>query len=404
MKICVLSDEYLPDSQKNHARMLHELAVEFFKQGHEVTVITPRDKPSTEGISQEDLDGVKIWRFKTFIARGTGKIRRAVFESIMSQSAIYYIKKASLNPQFDICINYSPSIFFAYLNKWLKAQGSFNFLILRDFFPQWVIDEGIISSKGALARYFRYIESMNYKSSDVIAVQSDANIEIFRKTSPFNHSNVRVLYNWSTTELGCSLKYFGESFLVKHKLKNKILLFYGGNIGHAQDMTNLMKLARGLKPISKAHILLIGRGDEVELVKRLKKSWDLDNVSIFSSMTQAEYDSVLQLIDIGLFSLSRSHKAHNFPGKLLGYMKYGKPILGSVNSGNDLMSVINLSGAGLVTLNGDDSAFLKNALSVINDSSLRGDMGLSSRRLLEDKFTVNYATRFILDTYAISTI
>ena len=42
------------------------------------------------------------------------------------------------------------------------------------------------------------------------------------------------------------------------------------------------------------------------------------------------------LIDIGLFSLAYNHTAHNFPGKLLGYMFESKPILGSVNPGNEV--------------------------------------------------------------------
>ena len=397
LRICILTDDYLPYSQKNHARMLHELAVEFTRLGHEVTVVSPCDIPCSHGLTISKLDGVNIWKFKTFIDRGHGKIRRAIFESLMSHSAIYYLKKSGLNVKFDLCINYSPSIFFAYLGKWLKRHGSYNFLVLRDFFPQWIIDEGIISAKGLLARYFRFFEALNYKFSDVIAVQSEANLKVFRKVSPFLHHDVRVLYNWSSADLKPSSKAFGESLLAQLKLENKVLLFYGGNIGHAQDMANLMRLAKGLRANVEAHFLLIGRGDEFDLVKRLQKEWWLNNVSILPAISQTEYDSILQLVDIGLFSLSSKHKAHNFPGKLLGYMKYGKPILGSVNADNDLMPVINDSGAGLVTLNGEDDNFLKNAISLINDRELRANSGLFSRKLLEDKFTVNYASGFILD-------
>ena len=45
---------------------------------------------------------------------------------------------------------------------------------------------------------------------------------------------------------------------------------------------------------------------------------------------------MLASFDIGLFSLHRNHKTHNFPGKILSYMSFSKPILGSCNVGNDL--------------------------------------------------------------------
>ena len=52
--------------------------------------------------------------------------------------------------------------------------------------------------------------------------------------------------------------------------------------------------------------------------------------------------------DVGIFSLHRSHTAHNFPGKLYGYMSMSKPILGIVNDGNDVKELINDNHAGLV--------------------------------------------------------
>ena len=44
---------------------------------------------------------------------------------------------------------------------------------------------------------------------------------------------------------------------------------------------------------------------------------NLENLTIHSSITQAEYASLLLNVSIGLFSLSQQHTAHNFPGKLL---------------------------------------------------------------------------------------
>ena len=75
-------------------------------------------------------------------------------------------------------------------------------------------------------------------------------------------------------------------------------------------------------------------------------------------------ESILAVIDIGLFSLAYNHTTHNFPGKLLGYMVESKPILGSVNPGNDLLALIKSSNSGFVFINGDDESLANAAISL----------------------------------------
>lgn len=82
-------------------------------------------------------------------------------------------------------------------------------------------------------------------------------------------------------------------------------------------------------------------------------------------MNQNEFKLILKEIDIGLFSLAAHHSAHNFPGKLLGYMANHIPILGSVNVGNDLLDLINHENAGFVHINGEDDDLFESAKSSI---------------------------------------
>ena len=70
-------------------------------------------------------------------------------------------------------------IFFGPLVKKLRQRGTFIYLILRDMFPQWIIDKGLIKEKSLAAYFFRYYEKLNYMTSDCIGVQSKANLDIF---------------------------------------------------------------------------------------------------------------------------------------------------------------------------------------------------------------------------------
>lgn len=392
MKIVILSDDYLPNSTRVHAKMLHELSLEFTAKGHKVIVVTPGCWQQGNKVVIDNIDGIEVWRFKSKPTRGVGKVKRAINESMLSLRAYFALKKMINEQQIDLCVNYSPTIFFGPLAWYLKNKGAYVYLILRDFFPQWIIDQGMVKEDSLIVRYFRFFEHLNYNISNCVAVQSPANLVIFEKMYS-NHENACVLMNWIKSK-PISL----SDVVTKEQLglKGKVVLFYGGNIGHAQDMTNLMRLAKNLKNYEQAHLLLIGQGDEFELVQETVSSWNLTNVTLLPSVSQDEYIKIVAGMDIGLFSLSSRHSAHNFPGKLLSYMVESLPILGSVNGGNDIIELINESGAGLVSVNGNDDIFLKNAVKLIDDQLRRNEMGVNSFNLVNKLFSVESTANKIL--------
>jgi glycosyltransferase involved in cell wall biosynthesis len=101
--------------------------------------------------------------------------------------------------------------------------------------------------------------------------------------------------------------------------------------------------------------------------------------------------------DLGLISLDARLTSHNYPGKLLSYLYWGKPVLASVNPGNDLLGLLQESGAGFCFLNGDDENLALAALRLADDAELRSDMGRNARQLLEQTFSVEHAVNQIFD-------
>lgn len=394
MKIALLPDAYLPSSTLVHAKMFHELALELRRRGHDVVIITPGEPEQSQLLIEEVFENVDVWRFRTGRTRGVGKVKRAINESLLPLNAWRAISSKVKSAPFDLCINYSPTIFFGPLAKCLKSHGAYVYLILRDMFPQWIIDQGIIREGSLIARYFRFFEKLNYQTSDCIGVMSDANLQLFNQLHP-DHANVQVLMNWADTK-PLDDQRVTTDWRKEWQIENKIVFFYGGNIGHAQDMENLMRLAHAMSDRASAHFLFVGQGDEFELIRKLKHEWSLANVTIKPSVSQDTYRELLTQVDIGLFSLSAKHTAHNFPGKLLGYMVESLPILGSVNSGNDVIDLINHNHAGFVFENGDDSAFFTAANQLLDSLVLRKTAGANARLLLERFFSVESAVNNIL--------
>lgn len=389
MKICLIVDDYMPNSIKVAAKMMHELAVELYNQGHKVTVLTA--EPNIEKkIDILQLDNINIIRFKNGKIKNVPKIQRAINETLLSYNAWKSCKEILKNEYHDLIIYYSPSIFFGPLVKKLKNLWNVpSYLVLRDIFPQWTIDNGMLKEDSIITKYFKYFERINYNQATKIGLMSHKNLEWFKNKYP--KYNCEVLYNWASNTPNNEESNYRKEL----HLEDKIIYFYGGNMGHAQDMKNLLKLAKKMQIHEKAHFLFVGDGDEVKLMEDFIKEYHLKNVTILPSINQYEFKKLLSEINVGLFTLNFNHKTHNFPGKLLGYMSESKPILGSINPNNDLKEVIENENAGFISVNGEDDIFYNNAVKFL-DKDFTVQIGDNANSLLKKSFSVKAAINKIL--------
>jgi len=389
MRICLIIDDYMPESIKVGAKMMHELACELKKQGHEVTVVTPAPRQK-EKIMVTILDGVTVCRFRTGEIKNIGKVKRAINETLLSYQAWKSLKSYFKAHPHDLVVYYSPTIFWGGLvSRLKKLWGASSYLILRDLFPQWAIDQRLIREGSKIEQYFRYFEKKSYDSADTIGLMSQKNLEWFQRTMQVD-TLLEVLHNWAANEpVNLERDYRREL-----GLEEKVVYFYGGNIGHAQDMMNIVRLAKSMQTEKRAHFVLVGAGDEVELVRDSIRNEKLDNMTLLPAVSQEEFKQMLASFDVGLFTLHKEHSTHNFPGKLLGYMVQELPILGSINAGNDLKDIVENAKAGFVTVNGEDEKLLENAVRLLDDT-YRKEIGRNACKLLEHTFSVEAAAKQI---------
>ena len=237
---------------------------------------------------------------------------------------------------------------------------------------------------------------MQYDAADMIGVESPGNLDYFRNELPKRSYPVEVLHNWASLEEQPAMS---SRFRAQHELEGKVVFFYGGNIGVAQDVDNIIRLAESLKDHSDIFFLLVGDGSESARLGRYIAEHALSNIRILGPVPQQQYLSLLSEFDVGVISLHRDLTSHNIPGKLLGYMSCAIPVLASANARTDLCRLIKEGQAGLCCHNGDDEGLRAAALLLANDSQLRREMGRNSRRLLETRFSDRAAAEQILSHF-----
>ena len=372
MRLVLIADTF-PPLRTSGAVQLRDLSREFVRQGHELTVLLPSaDMAQAWQISA--VDGVRVVRLKAPKTKEVGYARRAIGELLMPFFMRRNLYKSPVgNEHWDGVIWYSPSIFFGpFVSALKKTSKCKSYLILRDIFPEWAVDMGLMG-RGLPYLFFKAVAGYQYSVADMIGVQSPGNLAYFNGASNQSKRRIEVLQNWleDMPAGGCSIN------LAKTMLAGRKVFVYAGNMGVAQGMDTLLDLAENLKARQDVGFLFVGRGSDAKRLAKDAKSRELGNVLFCDEIDPDEIPGLYAQCAVGLVALDPRHKSHNVPGKFLTYMQSGLPVLANINAGNDLAGIIRREKVGAVCENGDVRSLEQLAFDLIE--SLAGDGRIQDR-------------------------
>lgn len=376
---------------------MHELTLELVSQGHEVTVIIPVDFNS-KPVEIYHCNGYELVSVLTLKSKDVVYVRRA-FAEFISPYVIYRRLKYSgfLFRNFDGIIWYSPSIFWGPLISRLKKRFSCPaYLVLRDMFPDWALDLGILK-KGLPYYFLKLVELYQYKVATIIGIQAPGNFKFFEAgVRKKFRSKVELLWTWVTpAEIvrSCSIN------LSKSIITGRKIFVYAGNMGVAQNFDLIMNLAKLYKDNKEIGFLFVGRGSEVERLKRIAIATELNNIAFFDEIDTSEIPALYSQCWVGLVLLDLRHKSNNIPGKFLSYLDSGLPVMAIVNEGNDLIKLIDDNEIGSSYV-GSDIAELQVIVEELRQKiDVDKDMSLRCKQLANNLFSTKVAVMQILNAF-----
>lgn len=389
--IALISTDY-PPLRTSAAVQLRDLAQQFAALGHRPVVIVPSsmsDKPWTV----ERLDGIEVLRVAAPPTRAPSLVRRAIAEMWLPFAMLRNLRRSPFrSAQWDVLTWYSPPIFFGPLIWALRrASGARTYLILRDIFPEWAVDLGLVR-RGPVYLVFKAIAAIQYAVAEVIGVQTPSNLAYLSRWAQSPRRRIEVLHNWLavTPDIGCSIA------VEKTALAGRKIFVYIGNMGVAQGMDIFIELIQGLRHREDIGFLFVGRGSEFPKLEAEKASRELNNALFFDEIDSLEIPGLLAQCHVGLVALHPDHKTHNIPGKFVSYVHYGLPVLARVNGGTDLERLIEDEGVGRVYVGNSVGELKRLAEELADNDVLRHSMSERGRQLGRRMFSPETAARQII--------
>ena len=364
MKVVLIADAF-PPLRTSGAVQLRDLSREFARQGHSWTILLPQSDQQ-ESCRLEEFDGTQVLRLKAPRTKDINYVRRTLGELIMPFAMLHHLRKSPLaNERWDGVVWYTPSIFHSPLASALKkSSGCKGYLIVRDIFPEWAVDLGIMG-RGLPYRFFDAVARYQYSVADVIGVQTSGNLGYFERWQQQPGRRLEVLQNWldKPAQTRCSIR------VDETPLAGRKVLVYAGNMGVAQGMDILLDLA---------------------------KQRQLMNVVFFDEIHPDEIPDLYSQCSAGIVALDPRHKSHNIPGKFLTYVQSGLPVLAYINAGNDLADLIRTEEVGRVSEGGTVEQLEKLTLSLVDHFDANGGMQERCRALYLKQFSVEKAVHQIV--------
>lgn len=336
-----------------------DLMRKFRDEGHQVSIVSPRERSLKLESGLDEVDGVRVLGVKTFNLQKTSIIEKGIGQIMVEWQFKRAIKRYLYDSSFDLILYSTPPITFPRVIKYLKKknQNAKTYLLLKDIFPQNAVDIGMMTKtglRGILYGFFRKKEKVLYSLSDFIGCMSPANVEYVLKHNPeVSTRRVEIAPNSIELSKDNSNQDYSEidnerSFIrSKYNLpKDRPIFIYGGNLGKPQGIPFLIRCLEANSSRKDCHFVVVGNGTERASLESWYMSFKPRSVTIINKLPKEDYDLLAKSCDVGLIFLDHRFTIPNFPSRLLPYLENKMPIIAATDPNCDTGKIAEENGFG----------------------------------------------------------
>ena len=396
MRILILSQFYFPEPEIR----VRLLAMELAERGHEVTVVTGiPNYPSGQVYpgyrvkwrQWEYPDGVRVLRLPLYPDHSRSRVRRML--NYMSFAVSASVLGPILCGRADVMWVYHPPLSTC-IPAWCisRLRGMPFVYEIQDMWPETVAATGMMSSPVVLAGLGRLARWAYRQAAALTVISPGFKANLAAKGVPA--SKVRVIPNWADESVYRPVPR-DRDLAERYGLAGRFNVVYGGNLGAAQAMHNVLSAAVLLRETPDVQFVLIGDGVDEQALRRRATDQNLTNVRFIGRQPAERMPCFFALADAVLVHLKRDPLFEiTIPGKLTSYLACGRPIICSV--AGDAARIVDECGAGLVCPPEDPDA-LAEAVRALHDMPYdrREAMGRSGRR----EFLASYTRSSLVGHY-----
>ncbi len=379
-----------------------DLIRKFRDEGHQVTIVSPRERRLNQPTNLQDIGGVQILGVRTLNLQKTNVVEKGLGQIMVESQFKKAIKKHLGDVKVDLILYSTPPITLMGVVKYLKMENpkAMTYLLLKDIFPQNAVDLGMMSKSGIksfLYYFFRKKEKKLYALSDYIGCMSPANVRyVIEHNKEVNPDKLEEAPN--SYEVVKYIEFGNEernAIRMKYNLPVDAPIFiYGGNLGKPQGIEFLIQCLEKNRNRVDCHFVVVGDGTEYGKLEQWYNKMNPKSVSLFQRLPKEDYDKLVRSCDAGLIFLDYRFTIPNYPSRLLPYLMEKKPIIAATDTNSDIGSIAEANGYGYWCPSNDVSAFTKSVDRMLSSDLVK--MGELGYQYYLNHYTVEHTYKAII--------
>jgi colanic acid biosynthesis glycosyl transferase WcaI len=390
MKILLLSTYFRPDIASTGV-IMSKLAHEFVARGHQVTVLTTVPHYDTNKvwpefsrklIHTENSGNLRIHRLFTYVARDKAN----VFQRILAYGSfnLLSILKGLTLPHHDVILVPSPPLSNGVIADLLGRLRGIPFLYnVQDIWPDVAIRAGVLKNAKMIQR-LRRMESYVYRRAAGIAVISEGfRSNLLAKSVP--DAKLSVIPNFIDADFITPRPKLNP-FSRRHKLEDKFVVLFAGNMGFSQGLETVLDAAKRLQDHPEIEFVMVGNGAGRASAQAYLQQLDLDNVRFLPFQPEEDLPDLYGTADVCLIPLRRGFTTESVPCKLLSIMAAGKPSVAAVDFGSDTWILLDRTRAGICVEPENPVSLADAIVQYYRNQGARKKAGENARRCVEAEF------------------
>lgn len=326
-------------------------AKELKRKGFDVEVVTgfpnyPGGKVYSgyqiKWFQREVLDGIIVNRVPLYPSHDRSAVRRVMNYVSFALSSLIYI--CFFTRRVDVIYAYHPPLTVGFVAAIYKLIRSTKMVLdVQDLWPDTLRATGMMKNKYLLS-IIGGVAKITYRLSDRIVVLSEGFKDRLISRN-VDQRKIKIIKNWADEDklnLTTQIKRYS---IDDEKYFN---ILFAGNMGRAQAIISVLESADILAAKnSSVRFILLGRGLEVENLKKVARSRKLNNVIFLPAVEMEQVGEFLRSADALLVHLRDDELFEiTIPSKIQAYMAIGKPILVAVKG--DAANLVNEARCGLI--------------------------------------------------------
>ena len=319
-RILVLNQYYRPGVEAT-ANLLADLC-ESLATDYDVTVVTGRLQGQEDLASSELLNGVRVLRtHSTSFDRARLAHRGANYITYLGDSLLRSVSIP--RPNLVMCMTDPPVVgdLGVLVSRRFKAPL---LVISEDVFPEIATELGRLTNP-ALVQVLRGLVAYYLRRADhIVAIGERMRERLVVKGA--SAERISVISNWVDTTAILVGSHDNE-WARKNVLAGRFVVMHSGNVGHAQNLDNLVRASTFLRDLNDLVMPIVGSGARHAEIMDLAQRLDADKILFLPYQPRDVLTQSLGAAHLHYVGLARGLSGFAVPSRVYGILAAGRPVI-----------------------------------------------------------------------------